>query len=191
MISLMTWRSHGYSIHMGSVFVECISYAMIFCLLFSKMWYCNSRKTRLSRFTKVGRDTTQVTGKHYNCVVTNMFRDMNTNDYEYRSIFYGNKKGDVFSVHSVFVPNLSITWSSKQRFRRSSRSRAGVTRSWVILVQCWVNCVWTMDWYERTCRSVSASEAAISIRLGRHKYLLKWNSFSSSNNCNSHTLVFT
>lgn len=32
-----------------------------------------------------------------------------------------------------------------------------------------------------TCRSVSSKLAAISMRRGRHKYLLKWNSFSSSN----------
>jgi len=34
-----------------------------------------------------------------------------------------------------------------------------------------------------TCRSVRASEAAISIRRGRQRYLLKWNSFSSSKSC--------
>lgn len=34
-----------------------------------------------------------------------------------------------------------------------------------------------------TCLSVKSNEAAISIRLGRHRYLLKWNSFSSSSNC--------
>lgn len=34
-----------------------------------------------------------------------------------------------------------------------------------------------------TCRSVRSRLAAISILLGRHKYLLKWNSFSSSSSC--------
>jgi len=42
-----------------------------------------------------------------------------------------------------------------------------------------------------TCRSVRASEAAISMRLGRHRYLLKWNSFSSSNNCQQNNAILT
>jgi len=37
-----------------------------------------------------------VIGKDYNCVVTNMLRDMSTNDYENRLIFDKNKKGEVF-----------------------------------------------------------------------------------------------
>lgn len=36
---------------------------------------------------------------------------------------------------------------------------------------------------QHTCRSVKSKLAAISILLGRHKYLLKWNSFSSSSSC--------
>lgn len=46
-----------------------------------------------------------------------------------------------------------------------------------------------LQWKEKkierkhTCRSVKSRLAAISIRLGRHKYLLKWNSFSNSSNC--------
>lgn len=34
-----------------------------------------------------------------------------------------------------------------------------------------------------TCLSVRSSRAAISTLLGRHRYLLKWNSFSSSSSC--------
>ena len=34
-----------------------------------------------------------------------------------------------------------------------------------------------------TWRSVRSRDAAISIRRGRHRYLLKWNSFSSSSSC--------
>lgn len=34
-----------------------------------------------------------------------------------------------------------------------------------------------------TCLSVRSNEAAISILRGRHRYLLKWNSFSSSSSC--------
>ena len=34
-----------------------------------------------------------------------------------------------------------------------------------------------------TCLSVRSRDAAISILRGLHRYLLKWNSFSSSSNC--------
>ena len=34
-----------------------------------------------------------------------------------------------------------------------------------------------------TCLSVRSNKAAISTRRGRHRYLLKWNSFSSSSSC--------
>lgn len=36
---------------------------------------------------------------------------------------------------------------------------------------------------KRTCLSDKSKDAAISIRLGLQRYLLKWNSFSNSNNC--------
>ena len=34
-----------------------------------------------------------------------------------------------------------------------------------------------------TCLSVRSNDAAISILRGLHRYLLKWNSFSSSSSC--------
>ena len=44
---------------------------------------------------------------------------------------------------------------------------------------CFIRLFWN---HTLTCRSVRSNAPAISIRRGRHKYLLKWNSFSSSNN---------
>ncbi len=45
---------------------------------------------------------------------------------------------------------------------------------------CFIRRFWNQT---LTCRSVRSKRAAISTLLGRHRYLLKWNSFSSSSSC--------
>lgn len=45
---------------------------------------------------------------------------------------------------------------------------------------CFIRLFWNHTF---TCLSVRSNRAAISTLLGRHRYLLKWNSFSSSSSC--------
>lgn len=56
-------------------------------------------------------------------------------------------------------------------------------RSFLSFVNYIIQITYKIQYKKLTCLSVRSREAAISMRLGRHRYLLKWNSFSSSNNC--------
>lgn len=60
------------------------------------------------------------------------------------------------------------------------RTISGQEKSSVLIILAWNN---RLGNEKLTCLSVKSNEAAISIRLGRQRYLLKWNSFSSSSNC--------
>ena len=62
-----------------------------------------------------------------------------------------------------------------------SRLTSTLTSSSLLLASDWRLCFMRRFWNQTlTWRSVRSSEAAISMRRGRQRYLLKWNSFSSS-----------
>lgn len=71
----------------------------------------------------------------------------------------------------------SSSGSSSRQAYFPSLSRFSL--QWVCLL-CFILLFWNHTF---TCFSVKSSKAAISTRLGLHRYLLKWNSFSSSRSC--------
>ena len=72
---------------------------------------------------------------------------------------------------------------SAEDFLRS-RLTSPLTSSSLLLASDWRLCFIRRFWNQTlTWRSVRSSEAAISMRRGRQRYLLKWNSFSNSRSC--------
>lgn len=71
--------------------------------------------------------------------------------------------------------------SSSSLWIPSSAFRPFPSALWFSLLWVWRLCFIRRFWNQTlTCRSVRSNRAAISTLRGRHRYLLKWNSFSSS-----------